>query len=176
VTPRDWLSTWISSAVAIATRKSVDRHDVVDRDRQDPDAEDQRQGRTETRSRRDAEREGARERIVQDRLHLRAGDRQRRPGDDRHQRDRQADVPDHDAQRGRHTRRIEQGIDDLHGAVARGAEHEIDDEAGEKQAKQPGQDQAPAEAQRAIGETRLRFLCSNGRAHLRVHLRSTVTQ
>jgi hypothetical protein len=36
--------------------------------------------------------------LFEDRLHLRAGDRQRRADGDRHQRDRHADIPDDDAQ------------------------------------------------------------------------------
>ena len=59
---------------------------------------DQPQRGAETGGCGNAQREGARQRIGENGLHLCAGDRKRGADRDRHQRDRHADIPDHDPQ------------------------------------------------------------------------------
>ncbi|MNG15977.1 hypothetical protein D3C84_998470 [compost metagenome] len=73
----------------------VQRHHVLRRQWKQRHPESQSHCRAKTGGSRKAQGERTGQRVVEDCLHLRTGQRQRRADRNRHQRDRQADVPHH---------------------------------------------------------------------------------
>ncbi len=132
----------MKSEASIAIRKAFDRNHVLDGGREHGDTRHQPESSPEARRSRNPEREGGGERIGEDGLHLRAGERQTGTDRDGHQGDRHADVPDHHAELIVGAGRIPDGRDHFGEAVTRRTIGHVDgdteDEREDQQAKDPG--------------------------------------
>lgn len=130
--------------------EGIDRHHIMHGTRKDRHTTDERQRRAKTCSGGNAEREGAGERVGQDGLHLRAGNRQRCTNGDRHQRNRHADIPDHHSQLVSSSGRIGNGRQNFGNCIARRAERHIRGHAETQGDEKPDKNNDPARGKGAI--------------------------
>lgn len=135
-------------------QERVDRNDPGVRHARETDAEHDGERRAERGGRRHAEREGARHRIVEEGLHLRAGEREGSAHQDRHQRLRQAHLPDDDRRGAIERVRHEEAAQHVGHAEGRGTGGEIDEERRRRQRGKHEHDRHPPAQQRRIGAER----------------------